>query len=211
MTTARRSLALVPVLLLGAALTGCSDDGPAASADTVVASDSATAPAPLPLTAHVLTDLAGFEAGETQLLDVPAFAEEHGKTVAELEELGMVAAAATMFDPSSGPGTAMSIAQQFEEADRAEAEAARLFAVNAEPDRGTSVAPLEVPGIPGAQAVTLAATQGGKELVAVEIVFVTEAVVHEVFAFSTVDGLDVDAVVASVTALYEGVAGRPVA
>ena len=200
---------LAPVLLL--ALTGCAEDTRSAADAPAPAAATTTAPEPLPLTSHVLTDLAGFEASEPQLLDVPAFAEEHGKTVAELEEAGMVAAAATLFDPASGPGTARSSAQQFDEPGRADAEAARLFAANAEPEKGTTVSALQVPGIPGAQAVTLAASQGGKDLAAVEIVFVTDAVVHEVFAFSTADGLDVEAVVASATALYEGVEGRPVA
>jgi hypothetical protein len=202
-------------LLLAGAVGCAGDDVPTAAepAPTTSTVRNSTAPEPLGLEEHVVSGdgLPGFVAqAEPVRQDLRAFAREHDKTVAELRRTGMVAGTSVMFDPAgAGEGFAMSVAAQFEAEGQATAEAQRLFAANSEPDEGTDVAPLAVPGVPGAQAVTLSGRQGGTSFTGVEIVFADGVVTHELFAFGEEPAFDPQALVASATALYERVTGRP--
>jgi hypothetical protein len=216
---ARAALATTALLLTLATACG-TDDDPAASATEPattppVAQTSAPAPAPLGLDAHVVAghDLPGFVAQDEPVVqDLKTFARQHDKTVAELRRTGMVAGAGVMFDPAgAGEGFGMSVAARFGTEDQATTEAERLFAANAEPEDGMESSPIEVPGVPGAHAVTLSGRQGGTSFTGVEIVFADGVVTHELFAFGEDSDFDPQAMVAAATELYERVAGHPLA
>ncbi|GEP34863.1 hypothetical protein NSZ01_26310 [Nocardioides szechwanensis] len=203
---------------------GCGDDTPASNAvdatpapseatpsETTPSESTPAAPEPVPLTDHVVDALPGFTAdGVATLTDLKAFAREHEKTVQELKDSGMLEAASLSFQPSGGEGFAMSIAASYASPEQAEAEAARLFAANSEPDPGTVVTPLELAGIPGGQAIQMTGKEGGLAFTGTEVVFVDGAVMHEVFAFAQDPLLSVEDVLAAATAVYEAVAGHPV-
>lgn len=203
-----RSLVTASVACL-AVTTACgagSDDG-----------DTSPTPAPsaaeaLPITAHVLAvdALPGLTAEEpAEEQDPEAFARAHEKKVADLLESGFVSGATQLFD---GPhhGFALSIAGRYDDPAAARTEADRLFASNSEPSPGMTVEPLEVPGVPEAQAVMMSGAQGGRQYVGVEIVFVDDTVLHEVFAVGEESRLAVDDVVDAATDLHDQVAGHPV-
>ena len=207
-------------LLLGGAVSCADNDAPhARAADPTPSTTSAVpqpsaAPSALGLEAHVVDGdaLPGFAAhGRPVVQDLKTFAREHDKTVAELRRTGMVAGSSLMFDPAAGDGFAMSIAARFADEDQARTEAARLFAANAKPEDGTRVAPLTVPGVPDARAVTLSARQGGTSFTGVEIVFADGVVTHELFAFGEESRFDPQDAVSAAAALYERVAGHPLA
>src|SRR5687767_1522253 len=116
----RRSLALLAALSLFSACSAQSDDDETAAAEAT--------PSALPLTAHVVPadGLPGFGAdSEPVAVTKAAFAEQHDKTVAELDKMGMLSGASLEFGPDDeNPGTAMSIALHFSSAEQAENEAA---------------------------------------------------------------------------------------
>lgn len=202
------------LLLAGAVACDSDDDGATAPSESTTSTAApSAAPEPLGLEAHVLSggQLSGFVAqGEPVRQDLRAFAREHHKTVAELRRTGMVAGAGVMFDRAGkGEGFAMSVAAEFTGEDEAAAEAARLFAANAQPDQGMEVAPLEVPGIPGVRAATLSGSDAGVSFTGVEIVFSDGVVTHELFAFGEQSQFDPQDAVSSASALYERVAGHP--
>lgn len=217
-TIPRTRLAFAAVVTSTALLmAGCGDDAPSspAAATPTTPSESAPsespAPEPAPLTDHVVAALPGFTAdGVATLMDLKTFAREHEKTVQELRDSGMLEAASLAFQPSGGEGFAMSIAASYASPEQAEAEATRLFAANSEPDPGTVVTPLELPGIPGGQAIRMTGKQGGLAFTGTEVVFVDGAVMHEVFAFAEDPLLSVEDVLAAATAVYTAVAGHPV-
>ena len=204
----RLLLATLPFLLLP---TGCG----AHDANPTSASERSAEPSspPVGLAGHVVPadGLPGFTSdSEARRLSLASFAEEHDKTVAELRRSGMVAAASMVFEPSTKrQGFGLSVAAEFATEKQAEAEADRLFAANSEPEEGSTVAPLQVPAIPGAQAVTFTGSDGGLSFIGVEIVFTDGLVMHEIFAMGEAPVLDVADVMAAATALYERVAGRP--
>ncbi len=202
----RSSLAAIAALTLFSACSAGSDNSPQKSAAT---------PDALPLTSHVVAaeDLPGFSTdGEAKALTKAEFAEQHDKTVAELDEIGMLSGAGIEFTPDDeNPGTAMSVALLFSSAAEAEKEAARLFASNSEAEDGTTVTPVEVPGIPGGKAVQLDGEMEGQQVRGLEIVFVEGAVLHEVFAFTLAEVFSVEGLIAAATDLYNTVDGRPVA
>jgi hypothetical protein len=204
-------------LLLGGAVSCTDSDEPAQAAEPSPTSSAvapSAEPAALGLEAHVLDrgDLPGFAAqGRPVVQDLEAFAREHDKTVAELRGTGMVAGSSVMFDPAAGEGFAMSVAARFADEGQARTEAARLFAANAEPEDGTTAAPLAVPGVPGAEAVTLTARHAGTSFTGVEIVFSEGVVTHELFAFGEESRFDPQDAVSAAIALYERVAGHPLA
>lgn len=216
-----RTRPLLPLAALGLvlALTGCGSDEPSSKAkqDTEpIVTESATAEAtpeattnPLPITAHVVTSLPGLEPqGEPEAQDAAAFAEAHEKTVAELRRAGFVSGSSLFFG-GKGEDFGLSIAAAYEDAADAAAEADRLYASNTEGDPGIEITPVDVPGIPGAQAAAMAGDQGGTSFSGLEIVFVDGAVLHEVFAVGETARFDTDAMISAVTALYDEVQGRP--
>lgn len=205
----------VAVLALAVTLTGCGADEPArdrpAAASPPETQTSAAAPAPLPITAHVVTALPGFEPdGRAEAQDARAFAKEHEKDAAELRDAGFVSGSSLFFS-GKGQDFALSVAGAYDDADAAVAEADRVFANNTEGDPSIDVTPIEVPGVPEARAATLTGKQGGTSYTGVEIVFVTDGVLHEVFAVGETRRFDVGAVVSAVTLLHEEVAGHPLA
>lgn len=199
----RRSLVAVATIAL---LTACS---------TQAEAKSPAAPQELPLTAHVIdaTALPGFSAdGDPVRLTLAEFAEQHDKTVPELEAIGMTAAAGLEFAPEGdAPGMAMSVAMQFKSTAATTKEADRLFASNSEAEDGTTVTPVDVPGVPGARAVQLDGEMEGQAVRGLEVVFVDGKVLHELFAFTLSSAISVDDLIAAVTALYEDVKGTKVA
>jgi hypothetical protein len=204
---------LLPALSLLLLPAGCGNDDPGPTAAEPTASSSTPAPAPLPLTDHVVPpgDLPGFTTDAVaEHQDLAAFAAEHDKTVAELRKTGMVAGTSLFFEPTAEvEGFGLSVAAEFETEAQAIAEGNRLFAANSEPEPGSTVSPLDVAAIPGAQAVTLAGKDGGKTFNGVEIVFADGLVVHELFAIGEDPAIAVEDLVAVATALYERVAGHP--
>ena len=207
----RLLLATLALLLLPAS---CGNDDPEPTSATEPAAEPAAAP-PLTHAEHVVPadGLPGFTSdNEARRLSLSTFAEEHEKPVAELRRAGMVAGASMTFEPATKvQGFGLSVAAEFATAEQAEAEADRLFAANSEPEQGSTVDPLQVPGIPGAQAVKLAGSDGGLSFRGVEIVFTDGVVMHEIFAMGEQPAIVVADVVAAATALYERVAGRPLA
>jgi hypothetical protein len=214
---------LLPALTLLLLPAACGNDDPDSSASVdenttsaaPTSAESAPEPAPLPLVEHVMSSdgVPGFtSATEAERQDLAAFAAEHDKTVAELRKSGMVAGSALFFEPTGRvEGFGLSVAAEFATEAQAIAEADRLFDANSEPEAGSTVAPLEVPGIPGAQAVTLTGTDGGLTFHGVEIVFADGVVTHELFVMGTAPAVVAADLVAAATALYERVAGRPLA
>lgn len=204
--TVQRTIAALAALALLSACSSGSDGAKEAVAAT---------PSPLPLTAHVIPadGLPGFEADGAPTAQTKAeFAEQHDKTVAELDKIGVLSGAGLEFSPDDkNPGIGMSIALQFSSAEEAEAEAARLFASNSEAEEGTTATMVDVPGIPGGKAVQLDGEMKGQPVRGVEIVFVAEDVLHEIFAFTLVDAISVEDLIAAATELYDEVDGRPVA
>jgi hypothetical protein len=203
--TVRQTFAAIAALTL---ISACSST---ADGDTKAAVATRS---PSPLTAHVIPadGLPGFSAdGEPALQTKAEFAEQHDKTVAELDKIGVLSGAGLEFDPEDkNPGFGMSIALQFSSAEEAETEAARLFASNSDAEEGTTVKRLEVPGIPGGRAVQLDGEMKGQPVRGIEIVFVEGTVLHEIFAFTLVDAISVEDLIAAATDLYDEVAGRPV-
>lgn len=169
------------------------------------------APDPLPLTSHVVTELTGFTSNGTPTHQtVKAFAKAHHKTVAQLHAIGVVGGVTVKFQPAAKlPGNALSVAEEFGSADAATIEADRLFAANAEPDPGAKAAPLAVPGIPGVQAVQITGKFQGHRFTSVEIVFVQETVVHELFAIGAGPLVSVPDLVAAATAMFIAIDGHP--
>lgn len=166
----------------------------------------------LPLTAHVVDALPGFTAsGTAQLLSREEFAEQHDKSVADLEKAGVLGASVQEFVPDDeAPGMAMSIAVQYRSTAAAEKEATRLFASNSAAEDGTTVTPVDVPGIPGARAVQLDGEMDEQQVRGLEVVFVEEKVVHELFAFTLSSGISVADLIAAVSEMYTEVQGRRV-
>ena len=81
--------------------------------------------------------------------DLATFAAEHDKTVAELRKTGMVAGSSLVFEPTADvEGFGLSVAAEFETDAQAVTEGNRLFAANSEPEKGSTVTALDIPGIP---------------------------------------------------------------
>ncbi|MGA8256465.1 MAG: hypothetical protein WB767_07810, partial [Nocardioides sp.] len=104
---------------------------------------------------------------------------------------------------------AMSIAALYATPEQARAEGERLFASNSEPDPGVTADLVEVPGASDVNAVVLSGKEDGRPFTGIEVVFVDGPVLHEVFAFAPDAMVDTDAVLASVVALHDEVAGHP--
>lgn len=200
--------------LVALALFSACSPAPPGDAEAVAAAPSPS-PSPLPLTAHVVPadGLPGFSAkGRPAAMTTAEFAAQHDKTEAELADIGMVAGAGLEFVPEGdAPGLAMSLAQQFASTGEAEREAERLFAANAEPEKGTTVTPIEVPEIPGGMAVQLDGKMGGQQVRGLELVFVEGDVLHEIFAFTLAEAISIEDLVTVATTLHAEVEGSAVA
>lgn len=200
---------VVVALAFVLALTACGSNSSDSSAQT------SSAPKALPLSSHVLgaDTLKGFTAkGTPARQDLAAFAKAHDKTVAELEGIGLVAGSTQMFQPDkSQPGNALSIAEEFASAKAATAEADRLFAVNSKPDPGAKATALDVPGIPGVQAVEITGSREGHPFTGVEIVFTDGTVAHELFAIGVDPLVSTSTLVAAASKLFKDIEGHPLA
>ncbi len=212
MDTLRFTVAAAGTALL-VALTSCG--GSTATPTGAATPPPEPTPAALALSEHVLsgTDLPGFVSdAEPTVQDLAAFAEEHDKDITKLERSGMVRGTTVQFEPATqAHAFALSIAAQYTTEDAAQREADRLFAANSEADPGMKVTPLEVPGIAKAQAVTKTGARKGTPYTGVEIVFVDDTVLHEVFAIGTDPVVSVASILESVQSLYAKVHGHPVA
>jgi hypothetical protein len=205
-------------LLTGAAalaiLTACSSTSEGAVEPEAPPSQTSSPASPtgLPLTAHVVTDLVGFSPSQEPVVqDVATFAQDHDKTAADLIASGLISGTTVHFEPDSKvPGNAISIAEQFATAEQAAVEGERLFAANAEPDKGATGVPLEVPGIPEVSATTITGTFRGQPFTSVEIVFVEAEVVHELFAIGAGRLVSSQDLVEAATELYVRVHDHPV-
>ncbi len=206
-----RPMLATVVALVG--LAGCANGTESRAAGGPDQTTSTATAAAVPLAQHVVTDLAGFTAKASPVVqDVEAFARAHEKDAAELTRAGMVGGVTVQFQPDGKiPGNALSLAQEFGTAEQAEVEAARLFAANAEPDKGSTASPLPVPGIPGARATSVTGSFKGQSFTSVEIVFVDETVVHELFAIAGDPVVSVPELVRAATGLYAVIHGHPLA
>lgn len=205
-------LLLTTVAVL-ATLTACSNTPDTSTEEAAAPETSASVPpTALPLTSHVVTELAGFKSGAAPVVqDLPTFAKAHHKTVAELTKIGLTSGTTVPFKPDADiPGNAFSIAEQFSSPEEAATEAARLYAANAEPDEGATGAPLDIPGIPGVKATRVTGDVEGNPFTSVEIVFVDGNVVHELFAIGGGPVVSPPEMVAAATVLYTEIHGHPV-
>jgi len=144
------------------------------------------ATAATPLTDHVAgpADLPGATfTAQPHAVGLRAFAREHEKRVRELRRLGYRAAAESAFGVGRQPTMGFSLAIRMTDARAARREARRLFRANSEPEPGTRASALAVPGVEGARGVLLSGRQDGLSLRAVEIVWTSGTVLHELFLF----------------------------
>ena len=167
----------------------------------------------LPLSDHVVTKSDNFKLTEKPTVQsVDEFAAAHEHNASELQERGLVRGTTAEFAPKDEDffGHALSVAEEFETAEQAQAEADRLFASNSEPPPGATVRPLEIGGIPGVQAVAITGDFEGTSAAGVEIVFVDGNVLHEIFAMGAESLINVDDFVAAAEALYASIADHAV-
>ncbi len=204
------------VLALTLPLAACGDDNPdqdqdPASGATTARTTPVAEPAALPISEHVLDELPGFAAdGRAEVQSLRDFAEAHEKPVAELRASGLRSGSTLFFEGADFEGFALSVAAEYVDSAAAESEARRLFTSNTEGDPSIKARPLTVPDVPGVRAASLHGSDGGTRLTGVEIVFVDDQVMHEVFAVGEATSFDLDAVVAAVSDLHARVAGHPV-
>lgn len=216
------SAAVVAAVL---ALPGCSSGSSTATADVLATSAtgavgrtsaapeaSATNATPQDPTSdrslakHILSggDLEGFTmSGDIEFQDPASFATEHKQPLSEVEESGLLAAAFASFGGTAEGTEATSVATLYATDDEATAEAQRLFTSNSEAEEGVTARLVDVPTIPGAKAVELKGDDDGEESIAVEVVFVTGAILHEIFVFGPADAIHVDLVIAAARALFD--------
>ena len=197
------------------ALTSCAS---AETTDPTVATPTSPAaisevpePEPLPLTAHAVSRLVGWTPdGPPQQGSLKSFARSHREKVSELTEKGVIAGVTVMFQPEGkAKANAMSTVEVFASDEEAQAEAARLFTVNSEPEPNSNASPLKVPGIPNAQAVQITGAFRGQPFTKVEIVYVQGAVLHELFAIGVDPVVVVPAFTDAALEAYERTAGHP--
>ncbi len=207
----RTAIPLTAALAL--TLSACADgDTKGGSKPDARQQTTSTSAAPLEITDHVLPAdaLPGLTAdGRAKEEDLADFAEAHDKTVAELRRSGFETASSLFFSGRERD-FGISVAVQYADEAAADAEADRLFRSNTEGDDSIEVRDLEL-DIPEVRAASLHGAEGGTDYTGVEIVFVEGDVLHEVFVIGESARFDLDGVVASVTDLYDEVAGRPTA
>jgi hypothetical protein len=168
-------------------------------------------PAPIAVNQRTITsaELGGLTAAApAKAQTVAQFAKDHNKTVEELKASGMTAGTAQQFK-LKGPGTTFSIVSSYHSADQAMAEAARLFKSNSEQEKGVTVKPLDISGVPGAHAVTLSGKQDGETFSGYEIVYSDGNLVYELFAIGTPDEVNADTGAKAVQSQFGRVQGHP--
>ncbi|MFY9264625.1 MAG: hypothetical protein WAO61_04270 [Solirubrobacterales bacterium] len=168
-------------------------------------------PAPIsidqrPITSAELGGIAVADQPEPQT--VAQFAKAHNKTVAELKATGMTSGTAQQFK-LNGPGTTFSVVAAYETPEQAKTEAARLFKSNSTQDEGVKVKPLEISGVPGAQAIALSGEQDGQDFTGYEIVYSDGNLVYELFAIGSTEEVSSSAGMKAVQSQYDRVQGHP--
>ena len=147
---------------------------------------------------------------EPRTVPLAEFAAEHRTTVAKLRRAGMVAVAESSFSGDDPQSRGISVAERMRNPALAEHEARRLFAVNSKPQvPGIRTTPLSVPGIPTAQGVAMRARHNGQRFAAVEIVWTTGPVVHELFAIGPTDDIRPARLAQTAAAIARREHGRP--